>query len=105
MMPTQRTCGEAMQAGGAWQTFPRREDKPERREHTVALLDLDPWIAEPRLEVGEDLHRVPLLDGEHTTSMGTSLAAAEAEAVHQESSFRILCSSTKAKIEEQSQYT
>jgi len=55
----------------------------ECREHTVALIDLDPQVTEPRLEAGEDLHQVSLSYEEHITSMGTSLAAAEAEIIHQ----------------------
>jgi len=48
-------------------------------EPTVALVDLDPRATENRLEEREELRRVPLLDEEHNTVVGTAMAAAEAE--------------------------
>jgi len=49
----------------------------------VTLVDLDPQTVEPRLEANEDLRQVPLLDEEHNTYVGTTIAATEAELVHQ----------------------
>jgi len=51
-------------------------------EPTVALVDLDPRAIEDRLEAREKLRRVPLLDEEHNTAVGTTMAAAEAEIMH-----------------------
>ena len=51
-------------------------------EPTVALVDLDPWATEDRLEAREELRRVPLLDEEHNTAVGTAMAAAEADIMH-----------------------
>ena len=48
----------------------------------MALVDLDPRTTEDRLEAREELRRVPLLDEEHSTVVGTALAAAEAEIMH-----------------------
>ncbi len=48
-------------------------------EPTVALVDLDPRATEDRLEAREELRRVPLLDEEHNTAVGTAMATAEAE--------------------------
>jgi len=55
----------------------------EGRKHIVALVDLHPRMNELRLEVGEDLQPVPLLDGEHTTRLGTSLDVVDAKTTHQ----------------------
>jgi len=52
-------------------------------ELIVALVDLNPWTAEPRLEAEEDLCPVPLLDEDHITCVGTTIVAAEAEMIHQ----------------------
>jgi len=49
----------------------------------VSLVDLDPQNFELRLEVKKDLCRVPLLDEDHTTCVGTTIAATEAEAIHE----------------------
>ena len=46
-------------------------------------MDLDPRTTEPRLKAKEDLCRVPLLDEDHTTCVGTTIAPAKAELVHQ----------------------
>ena len=48
-------------------------------EPTIALVNLDPRATEDRLEAREELRRVPLLDEEHNTVVGTAMAAAEAE--------------------------
>jgi len=40
-------------------------------------------MVEPRLEAKKDLRQIPLLDEEHSTCVGTTIAAAEAELVHQ----------------------
>ena len=62
---------------------PRGEAQPVRREHMVTLVDLDPWTVESRLEAKEELRQVPLLDEEHNTYVGTTIATAEAELIHQ----------------------
>ncbi|XP_068484963.1 uncharacterized protein [Phaseolus vulgaris] len=59
-----------------------RKDQPREAQPTVALVDLDPRATEERLEAREELRRVPLLDEEHSTAVGTVLAAAEAEVMH-----------------------
>jgi len=59
-----------------------RKDRPRKIEPTVALVDLDPRATEDRLEAREELRRVPLLDEEHNTAVGTTLAATEAEIMH-----------------------
>jgi len=59
-----------------------RKDRPRKIEPTVALVDLDPRATEDRLEAREELRRVPFLDEEHNTAVGTALAAAEAEIMH-----------------------
>ena len=59
-----------------------REARPMSVEPTVALVDLDPRATEDRLEAREELRRVPLLDEEHNTAIGTTMAAAEAEIMH-----------------------
>jgi len=51
-------------------------------EPTLVLVDLDPRATEDRLEAREELRQVPLLDEEHSTTMGTIMAAAEAEIMH-----------------------
>jgi len=51
-------------------------------EPTVALVDLDPRTTEDRLEAREELRRVPFLDEERSTAVGTAMAAAEAEIIH-----------------------
>jgi len=51
-------------------------------EPTVTLVDLDPRTTEYRLEAREELRRVPLLNEEHNTCVGTAMAAAEAEIMH-----------------------
>jgi len=48
-------------------------------EPTVALVDLDPRETEDRLKAREELRRVPLLDEEHNTTVGTIMATTEAE--------------------------
>jgi len=48
-------------------------------ETTVVLVDLDPRATEDRLEAWEELRQVPLLDEEHNTVVGTTMATAEAE--------------------------
>lgn len=47
------------------------------------MVDLVPQANKLRLETKEDLCRVPLLCSDHTTSVQTSLAATEAETIHQ----------------------
>jgi len=42
-----------------------RKDRPRKVQPTVALVDLDPWATEDRLEAREELMRIPLLDEEH----------------------------------------
>jgi len=59
-----------------------RKERPRKIEPIVALVDLDPRATEDRMEAREELRRVPLLDEEHNTTVGTSLAAAEAETIH-----------------------
>jgi len=59
-----------------------RKDRPRAVQPTVALVDLDPRVTEDRLEAREELRRVPLLDEEHNTAVGTALAAVEAEIMH-----------------------
>jgi len=59
-----------------------RKDRPRKIEPTVALVDLDPRATEDRLEAREEMRRVPLLNEEHNTAVGTTLAAAEAETMH-----------------------
>ena len=59
-----------------------RKDRLRKIEPTVALVDLDPRATEDRLEAREELKRVPLLDEEHSTAVGTALAATEAEIMH-----------------------
>jgi len=46
-------------------------------EYTVAMVDLDPWTIEDRLEAREELQQVPLLDEEHNTCVGTAITTAE----------------------------
>jgi len=41
-----------------------------------------PRTTKDRLEAREELRRVPLLDEEHNTCIGTAMAAAEAEIMH-----------------------
>ena len=48
----------------------------------MALVDLDPRATDDRLEAKEELRRVPLLDVEHSTAVGTALAATEPEIMH-----------------------
>ena len=59
-----------------------RKDRPKKIEPTVTLVDLDPRATEDRLEAREELRRVPLLDEEHNTAVGTALTVAEAEIMH-----------------------
>ena len=59
-----------------------RKDRPREIKPTVALVDLDPRATEDRLEAREELRRVPLLDEEHNTAVGTTFAATEAETMH-----------------------
>jgi len=59
-----------------------RKDRPRKIESTVALVDLDPWAIEDRLKAREKLRRVPLLDEEHSTTVGTTLVVVEAEIMH-----------------------
>jgi len=51
-------------------------------EPTVALIDLDPRATKDRLEAREELRRVPLLDEEHNTAVGMTMAVVEAEIMH-----------------------
>ena len=53
------------------QKSPRREDHPTPIEDIVALVDLDPRMIEDKMEVREELRRVPLLDEEHSVSVST----------------------------------
>ena len=46
------------------------------------MVDLDPRAIEDRLEAREELRRVPLLDEEHNTVVGTTMTASEAEIMH-----------------------
>jgi len=55
------------------QNSPRREAPPTPMEHTIALLDLDPRMTKDRLEDREELRRVPLLNEEHITCVGTTI--------------------------------
>jgi len=59
-----------------------RKARPMSVEPTVALVDLDPRATKDRLEAREELKRVPLLDEEHSTIVGTAMAATEAEIMH-----------------------
>ena len=49
---------------------------------TVALVNLDPRATEDRLEAREELRRVPLLNEEHNTTVGTTMEASEVEIMH-----------------------
>jgi len=51
-------------------------------EPTITLVYLDPRATEDRMEAREELRRVPLLDKEHNTVVGTTMAAAEAEIMY-----------------------
>jgi len=71
-------------------TNPPEEESPHRGkaqpasvEHTVALVNSDPQKIDERLEVREELRRVPFLEEEHNTCVGTAIAAVKAELVHQ----------------------
>jgi len=59
-----------------------REARSMSIEPIVVLVDFDPWAIEDRLEAREELRRVPLLDEEHNTTVGTTMAAAEAKIMH-----------------------
>jgi len=59
-----------------------RKARPMSVEPTVALVDLDPRATEDRLEAREELRRAPLLDEEHISAVGTTMAAAKAEIMH-----------------------
>ena len=59
-----------------------RKDRQRKIEPTVALVDLDPRATDDRLEAREELRRVPLINEEHSTTIGTTLAATEAEIMH-----------------------
>jgi len=59
-----------------------REARPMSVEPTVALVDLDPRVTKDRLEAREELRRVPLLDEEHNTAVGMTMAIAKAEIMH-----------------------
>lgn len=52
----------------------RKEPKTLRQEHTVTLVELDPWINEARLKPGNELRPIPLQDEERTMILGTSLS-------------------------------
>jgi len=52
-----------------------REARPMSIELTVMLVHLDPRATEDRLEAREVLRRVPLLEEEHSTAVGTTMAA------------------------------
>ena len=60
---------------------PRRHTLPAN--HAIAMVDLDPREVEPRLEAKEELRRVALIDEERYTSIGTTMAAADAKLIHQ----------------------
>jgi len=60
-----------------------REAQSVCREYTNALVDLDPRTARPRLEAKEELCQVLLVDEEHNTCIGTTIATAKVELVHQ----------------------
>jgi len=49
----------------------------------VALVDLDPWLDEARIEPGEDLRSLPLQDYDHTTHIGRSLKPDDSDLVSQ----------------------
>lgn len=53
-------------------------DERPRREHTVALVDLDPRRNDALLESGVDLRLIHLQDQEHVTNMGTLLSSKDA---------------------------
>ena len=61
------------------QKSPQREDQPIPMEHTIALVDLNPWTIEERLEAREELRRMTLLDEEHNTCVGMTITVVEAE--------------------------
>lgn len=61
----------------------RTELRPARREHTVALVDLDPWINELTLERGKDIRSVPLQDEKDTTNFRTYLTLVDGKTIHQ----------------------
>jgi len=47
------------------------------------MVDLDLREVEPRLEAKDELCHVPLIDKERYTSIGTTMAVADAELIHQ----------------------
>jgi len=57
----------------------RRERSTENRsqskaqKYMIALVDLNPWLDDALMEVGEDLQPLPLNDDEHKTYIGSSL--------------------------------
>jgi len=61
----------------------RVEPKPERREHTIALVELDPQMSESRLEAGGRLTSSSFADEDYTTSLGTSFAMVDGKIIHQ----------------------
>jgi len=60
-----------------------QEIKSPRREHMVALADLDLWLNEARIEPGKDLRPLPLHDEEHVKHIGTSLNSTDYKLVSQ----------------------
>jgi len=59
-----------------------RKAQPIPMEPAIALVDLDPRTNEDRLEAREELLRVPLLDEEHSTCVGMTMATVEVEIIH-----------------------
>ena len=67
--------------------MPGRGRSPRRHaqstEHAIAMADLDPREVEPRLTAKDELRHVPFIDEERYTSIGTTMAVANAELIHQ----------------------
>ncbi|XP_068503572.1 uncharacterized protein [Phaseolus vulgaris] len=61
----------------SWKDRASREAQPMLVEPIVALVDLDPRATEDRLEAREEMRRVPLLDEERNTAVGTAMVAVE----------------------------
>jgi len=59
----------------------RRSRGRNSRRHLVALVDLDPRLDDPQMEVGEDLQPIFLRDDDRKTYMGTSLKSDDREMI------------------------
>jgi len=81
------TCQKALGSRSPRRKMPGRRRSPRRGgrlvEHAVAMIDLDPREVEPRLKAKDELRHVPLIDKEHYMSIGTTMAAVDAELINQ----------------------